>query len=323
MLKFDEAGCGKKLGYQNLERALKPLASLTGIGADSGAIFGADNLVMSIDTGFLIGSDLEAFGRLAVLHSLGDIHASHATGIGCAISVNLGESAVPSFEVLMRGVIHAARAESMPITKGHTTQGGLTNITCSIVGRKLRLSNTDSHSSLSSVFLTRPLGAARLLKLATIEEDDIGVARALRSMERSHKLLLEHDASNAVTYSDVSGFGLAGSLVLLSKTTCHRFFVINLSALKRIDVDYELIPTTCDYTQNKLDFENFVRPDVFTEIDNLNIFGQEYCGPLVCIVPMSEEISFFNAALERGFDLIKIGVAENRDTPNIIEFFHE
>ncbi|MDP2121068.1 MAG: AIR synthase related protein [Hoeflea sp.] len=309
-MNMESAGCGRKLSYSVLEEALTELSSLPDFGADAGLIAGGEGYVMSIDTSRKIGADLTVFGELAIMHALGDIHASQAVGTNCAVSIGLCDGTVEELGSIMEGALFACHKEGMDIAKGHTTTGEQEQtVTCAIVGARM---GSYPAARGGFVYLTKPMGASRLLKIATVHGRTDLVAHALQVMRYSHRGLVASLAREQVIASDVSGFGLAGALIGLSRR--YSFSYILSSNIPRIDHDYAKVDIICEYQRNASDFARYITPIV--EYEMLSIYGQEFCGPLVLIA--SEEAAE-RISLECGIELFRIGyTAEGFDPINLI-----
>jgi thiamine monophosphate kinase len=313
-MSFETAGCGRKVPYSELRRVLSSFPAIRNLGQDSDFVDVARTLVMSIDTSRAIGADLAIFGELAVKHALGDIHARGAVGTSCAISVGLTGGAPEEFELIMEGVQRACAEEEMQVVKGHTSTGEPELvITCAIIGKVL-VPSTSVWSNESAVFLTKPLGASRLLKLATSQHSEPLVKRSLDCLRLAHGKFLSSLQDVKFIASDVSGFGVVGNLYNLHKQFQLQFMLSK--KFPRIDDIYKNINIMCEYERNKSDFAQFV--DGVEQMDDLDLFGQEFCGPMIILVPMSNASMLSSISSGFGFELIELGIAtplENTGKP--------
>lgn len=306
-MKLETAGCGRKLPKKELDRALAEIPQLRHLGEDAAPISDTEDLILSIDTSRLIGADIQTFGELAVKHALGDIHSQRAVGISCALSIGLSGTPNDEIRKLMVGVQVACTEEEMDVAKGHTsTDEREIVVTCAIVGRYI--AKTAATPLEAEIFLTKPLGASRLLKLATVKDDAKSVSRALYYMRASHRLFVEALEHIPVVMSDVSGFGLAGCLYSLATRNDLHFKLTDPP--KRIDEAYQSVNVMCEYDRNQIDFSECVSGD--HEDWTLSLYGQEFCGPLVVLAPYSFSSEVIEAAGMCGIELTKIGTSTHR-----------
>ena len=302
----ETAGCGRKLSARKLEDVFAHEREIWSFGNDSGAVPGENDLAMTIDTGHMIGNSYVDFGELAVLHALGDIHAGRSIGISCAISVGLSSADGDELQEIMHGIKSACDKEQMAIAKGHTTVGEVEpTVTCSIIGKMLAATIWSGEER--QLYLTKELGASRLLKLATLDEDKAAASAAKRHMVRSHQQLVRATSDIPICFTDVSGFGLAGALWFASKSSNLRYR-LTLDERVRLDGQYKDVNAMCDYRGNERDFSGFVRAERGRDL-TLSLYGQEYCGPMIAFVLGHLASEFEQRCVSAGFQPIKIGTA--------------
>ncbi|UJP05551.1 MAG: selenide, water dikinase SelD [Nitrosomonas sp.] len=221
-------GCGAKIGSGILHNVLTQLKILpcpdivSGLGDDAAIIHLPANTqwLQSVDFFRAFIDDPYLLGRIAAIHSLGDIYAMGGTphsALATAI-IPYGSEAIMQEKLLhlMQGIVAALNQEHTALIGGHSGEGpeiavGLTvngTLTAGAAFTKVGLQPGDS------LILTKPVGSGVLLAAnmsAQCQGDwlDHAVEWMLQSNRNAAAILRAH---NIRSCTDVTGFGLLGHL---------------------------------------------------------------------------------------------------------------
>lgn len=225
-------GCGSKVGASVLGKVLAELPGQTrndvhlGSGDDA-AILGTDDAQQIITTDHLraFWNDPWLFARIAALHALGDVWAMGAAPQAALAQITLPPLSWDLQTRWMREIMSAAtdvfQAEGAVIAGGHSTTGAELVIGFTVTGlprgAPLTLSGAKSGDQ---ILLTRPIGSGVMLA-AEMESAAPGdkVQSALNIMATSQSDAAARLATVAHAMTDVTGFGLAGHLSRMAKTS--------------------------------------------------------------------------------------------------------
>jgi len=178
---------------------------------------GGLQLLMTTDMGPLVGTDLEAAGRISALHALSDIYARGGMP-KWALATLIIQSDYPSgaMEAAMKGLVRACQEEGVELKGGHTLVGKEAMLGLGVVGivQNGELLNKIGAHIGDHLFLSKPLGVGMIVRgyaLGLADDDalDEAVAVMIRSNQCASRAAVKA-AVNAAT--DVSGFGLLGHL---------------------------------------------------------------------------------------------------------------
>ncbi|MEL6168687.1 MAG: selenide, water dikinase SelD [Pseudomonadota bacterium] len=215
------AGCGAKVGPEALAAAL----GTPTLGDDAAVLeIGAADLVLTTDHLPSVTADPYLMGRIAATHALGDIWAMGARPEAALTHITLPPLA-PEIEAdwlreISAGAAYVFEPEGIRVIGGHTTTGAEFILGYTILGRldapAITLAGARPGDAL---ILTRPLGSGTILAgdmgLAAKGAD---VAAALAQMANP-----QGPAASALAHAhamtDVTGFGLAGHLANMVRTS--------------------------------------------------------------------------------------------------------
>ena len=230
-------GCGAKVGANVLSRALGsiiPFARgdvIIGLNApDDAAIVdsgGPKLSVHSVDYFRAIIDDPYLFGKIAANHALGDIFAMAAepqTALAIAtLPYGLERQVEADLSAMMAGANEVLSAAGCALAGGHTSEGAELSLGFAINGlvpRNLALRKGGMQAG-NSLIITKPIGTGTLLAA-----DMRGKARArwtfgaidhmVQSNAMAAKIIAAHGATAA---TDVTGFGLLGHLIEMTKAS--------------------------------------------------------------------------------------------------------
>ncbi len=232
-------GCGAKVGANVLSRALASLSPLenadvlVGLHApDDAAIVRVPDgqaLVHSVDFFRAFIDDPYLFGRIAANHALGDLYAMgarpHTATAIATVPQGVERKIEPLVRELMQGATDVLNAAGCSLVGGHTGEGqelalgfalnglvdeSMTDVTCK-----------GGMQPGEVLLLTKALGTGTLLAAhARLEARGRWIDGALDSMQQSSQqaadILRAHHASAS---TDVTGFGLLGHLVEMTRAS--------------------------------------------------------------------------------------------------------
>ncbi|MCH8499893.1 MAG: selenide, water dikinase SelD [Marinobacter sp.] len=233
------AGCGSKLGPEQLRKALSELPlrphpqlrpALTR--SEDAAIWRQAQgpaQVQSIDGFRAFSDDFYRLGQVAVLHSLSDLYAMGAKPLWAQVWMNLA-FAHPRLQQrdaqrLMAGVALALYDEGVSLAGGHSTQGAETHLGVVVQGELEGGAWLKQGGQAGDLLvLTKPLGSGVIWAAAM---QNRAPARAIQAawqvMLQSNRPAMEAlQAVGAHGVTDVTGFGLLGHCLEMLEGTALR-----------------------------------------------------------------------------------------------------
>ena len=230
-------GCGAKVGATVLERVLARLETpkgddvLIGLDApDDAAVTKVPEgkvLVQTIDSFRAMIDDPYVFGKISANHSLGDVFAMNAeakTALAVATLPFAIESKIEdTLESLLRGALEVFAEAGVSLVGGHTSEGAELSLGFAINGiaAESDLLRKGGMRPGDRILLTKPIGTGTLFAAhMRLRAKGRWITAALESMLESNRAaascLFTHEASSC---TDVTGFGLLGHLVEMTKAS--------------------------------------------------------------------------------------------------------
>ncbi|MDI9334088.1 MAG: selenide, water dikinase SelD [Cytophagales bacterium] len=248
-------GCGAKVGATVLSRALGSLAPianpavLIGLHAPDDAavvrIPAGKAMVHTVDFFRALIDDPYTFGKIAANHALGDIFAmgaiaQSATAIA-TVPAGLETKVEATLRDMMTGAVEVLNAAGCTLVGGHTGEGKelalgfAINGLADIASDGITLPKTMTKGTMRAgdvLILTKPIGTGTLFAAHPLgQAKGRWIDAALVSMQQSNQAgatcLLAYEATAC---TDVTGFGLLGHLMEMTKASGVDA-EINLSAL--------------------------------------------------------------------------------------------
>jgi selenide, water dikinase len=252
-------GCGAKVGATVLSRALSSLSPierddvLIGLHApDDAAVVrvpAGKAMVHTVDFFRAFIDDPYIFGRVAANHALGDIFAMGGTAQSATaiatVPPGLEAKVEATLRDMMQGAVEVLNAAGCALVGGHTGEGKelalgfAINGLVDIASDGITLPRTMTKGAMRAgdvLILTKPMGTGTLFAaLPKGKAKGRWIDAALASMQQSNQAgaacLLAHGATAC---TDLTGFGLLGHLVEMTKPSGVDA-EINLAALPLLD----------------------------------------------------------------------------------------
>ena len=230
-------GCGSKVGATLLDRVL---ARLETVGRDD-IIVGLDAMddaaveeippgkvaVRTVDAFRAIVDDPYLFGKITANHCLGDLYAMGAeprSALAIAsVPYGVEEKVEALLEDLLAGAVAVLNVAGAVLVGGHTTEGLELSLGLAVSGiaDRTQLMRKGGMQAGDRIVLTKPLGtgtlfAAHMRQRAKARWIDGAVRSMLQSNRDGARAVRRH---RATACTDVTGFGLLGHLVEMTKAS--------------------------------------------------------------------------------------------------------
>lgn len=316
-------GCGAKVGATVLQRALSQLKPavrddvLIGLHEpDDAAVVEVPPgkvMVHSVDSFRAIVDDPYLFGRIAANHSLGDIYAMGAdpqTALAIAtVPYGLEEKVEDVLSQMLTGAMEVLQESNTSLVGGHTSEGAELSLGFSVNGlidreKVLRKGGMQPGDRL---VLTKAIGTGTLFAAdMRLKAKGQWIKDALASMVLSNyrgaQCLSDHGATAC---TDVTGFGLLGHLVEMTKPSGVDV-ELNLGAIPYLDGARETVAAGITST---LQPQNLRLRRAISNIAEVGedprfplIFDPQTAGGLLASVPQEKAEDCVGALRNLGYD---------------------
>lgn len=225
-------GCGSKVGRNVLSGAVNLIAQpsgdvVTGVGDDAAVLRQSDGNFQVISTDHLRSSinDPAMMTRIAAVHALGDVWAMGAQPQIALISIvipqmsaDLQTRTLSEITQVATKVLNLAGAQ---LVGGHTTMGAELTIGFTVTGMRATMPLTVSTAKAGDLLiLTRPIGSGVIMAADMAgQANGWDVAAALNIMGQAQDVEAAILAPVANAMTDVTGFGLAGHVHAICKSS--------------------------------------------------------------------------------------------------------
>lgn len=248
-------GCGSKSGFQTLAEAIDAarvmvagdypdLAASTPITEDSSTMaIGNEMVVQSVDAISAIVDDGFSLGRIAALHAISDLHASHSKPASALAVITLPPAMArlqqDDLAQIMAGAMTALASEGAVLNGGHTAEGPAMQVGFAVTGTPLKGINPPAIGDGDILVLTKSLGIGVIMaahgagdRLACGDTRQAALSIMAQSNGDAAAVFARH---GGFMMTDVTGFGLARhTLSLLERSDEGLSAEFNHSALPLI-----------------------------------------------------------------------------------------
>lgn len=316
---FAKTGCHSKLRYDELELILDKSSSrhLSKNWSDSTTI--DDHLCFSIDTVGFVSLDDVAFSITSSLtHCTADItcNGGQVKTIGMSLVLNREVFTTERITSAIEATSQYCRQNGVTLGKCHTVMGDENWITVVSIGDTGSNELIPNQADKFAVIATKRFGALRAYLLENLlHQQNSAIPDTIASMTLNHSILNASFGKLPFIGSDVSGFGLAGSLFLLSEK--HRLRIeINVLDIRYFGSEFGDMPISCATNHNRESFQSKLHFETSLS-DNLDIaiFSPEYSGPVILLVEHTKCEEVLSKLGDNGFDAFAIGTALSSSNP--------
>ena len=328
-------GCGSKVGARPLDRVLAQLQPtlrddvVIGLDApDDAAVMRVPPnklLVRTVDAFRAIVNDPFVFGEITANHCLGDIFAMGAeaqTALAVAtVPFGLDDKVEDTLVQLLSGAVTVLNGAGAALVGGHTSEGVELSLGLSLTGlvdpdAVLRKGGMRAGDRL---VLTKGLGTGTLFAAEMrMRAKGRWIAGAIRAMRQSsHDAALVLRRHNATACTDVTGFGLLGHLVEMTRASG---IDVRLD-LERVPILEGALETSAAGLLSSLHPHNIRLRRAVANVDVAAtdsryplLFDPQTAGGLLASVPASEVAACVAELHTLGYpQAAVVGVVETRD----------
>ncbi len=329
-------GCGAKVSSSILQKILSQLAIrphpdiLNPLGDDAAIINlpTGVQLIQSVDFFRCFTDDPYLFGRIAAIHSLGDIYAMgakpHSALVTAVIPYNEAAIMEEILSHLMQGILATLSNENTTLIGGHSGEGNELAVGLSVNGtlkpKQALTKNGFNHGD--SLILTKPIGTGVLLA-ANMAANCQG-----RWLDNAFSYMLQSNQTAAAVLrtsgvhgcTDITGFGLLGHLQEIL-TASQNSATILLDEIPVLDGAMQCsakgIKSTL-YNANKVscNYHDYTGNHPVFPL----LFDPQTAGGLLAGIPACFTDKCLCALVDAGYTAAKIGWIDKQPSASLIKF---
>lgn len=329
-------GCGAKISSSILQKVLSQLAILphpdlmNSLGDDAAIINlpVGKQLVQSVDFFRCFIDDPYLFGRIAAIHSLGDLYAmgakTHSALVTAVIPYHEAAIMEEILRHLMQGIIATLGEENTALIGGHSGEGselavGLTVNGTLEPGQALTKKGFNAGESL---ILTKPIGTGVLLA-ANMAADCQG-----RWLDNAFNYMLQSNQSAATILrtngahgcTDITGFGLLGHLqeILIASQSSATLILDKIPILDgALHCSAKGVKSSLyDANKRSCDYQNYTGQHPVFPL----LFDPQTAGGLLAGIPEGSTDQCLRMLADAGYTAAKIGWIDKRLPSDVITF---
>lgn len=250
---------------------------------DNGDLNLIDGIIGSTDTVYQNSLDLENFALTSYLHSANDIWCSGGEVIAAFVNIGINSSASErECRLFINKIKDILVKESVKLVNAHTYHSEVNVITWTLVGREGAIKKPNQNEDIG-LYLTDAIGSGYLSQNGCMKSEKV-------LMDRVNKQKLSQINFYKGT-TDISGFGLAGSLVaIIDNFKCA--IELDLGKLEVIDGLDNLVGKngiSCSAKQNIRAFGNYFVGSKLNPLQEQLVFGGEINGPILYLSKINQE----------------------------------
>ena len=320
-------GCGAKTGFSDLDSAINAaqdylrasghdLQSPINTTADS-AVFTppSGQLVQSVDAISALVDDPFMLGRIAALHALSDLFASHAKPLSALAILTLPHafSSLQRQDItqVLAGAMLALHEHGAALAGGHTAEGEAMQVGFAVTGVLPEQYSPYAPKDGDALILTKPLGVGAILA-AHQQGHPLATGhlrqRVIEVMAQSNGMAADiFGQYGALPMTDVTGFGLARHALSLIASLGDGTHSLDI----HLD-DVPVLPSArrliAEQNVSSLHHANrLAAPVVSSRDDDGILYDPQTGGGLLAIIPKAKAKSCVKALLEGGLEAAMIG----------------
>lgn len=293
----NKIGCGQKFDQKSISYSATQSKLPENLDAHN-IRFGDRGLLVSIDRIGRFCSDVDLFGEIASSHIIGDVIAAGGTPFSISFCIEAGPEirSKKNIAEITSSLVRFCKVRDISLGNFHTVRSDYTAVTGCVIGTPTKQERMEAVSGF--VYISRPIGAYKCLVLNETLKDS-----AVDTNEIFSTKVVRNIGKFTFGATDITGFGLCGSLESLSR----RYGLdiqATLTTCLAISDDVYKIPLRCiDANGYDYMFRNGLAPEL-----RAIAVCSEVAGPFVMLCEESEEIKFEKEFYNNnGFFPIKCG----------------